>query len=305
MVNLKISYPENFLEEETRCDHFISKEMKKVWLVELDLLAELDRVCKKYALSYYAMGGTLLGAVRHKGFIPWDDDIDVMMKREEYEKLCLIAKDEFKHPYFLQTMYSDFGATYGHAKFRNSETTCVFSCDAKYQKSLNQGIFIDVFPLDNVVENMKLFERQRRQAMAYNKLTKFFATSTKEAYRWHANPFARYTFMTLAKLFSPLNKKLANSCWKKFENICKKYNNMPTRRKSVLGFSFDKRWIQDMEDFKEIDYYHFEFTTVPGCKDFDHALTTCYGNWHKQIKGASMHDILINPDEPYEKFFIR
>ena len=86
-MNIKLSLPEGFLEEEVRCDYTVSKEMKKVWAVELDLLAEFQRVCKLHDIKYSVCGGTLLGAIRHKGFIPWDDDIDVMMMREEYEKL--------------------------------------------------------------------------------------------------------------------------------------------------------------------------------------------------------------------------
>ena len=107
MVNLKISLPEGFLDEEVRDGYKVSHEMKKVWAVELDLLAEFQRVCKKHNIKYIASGGTMLGAVRHKGFIPWDDDIDLMMLREEYEKLCIVAPSEFKHPYYFQTDRTD------------------------------------------------------------------------------------------------------------------------------------------------------------------------------------------------------
>lgn len=77
MIDLKIKLPENFLEEEMRCGYRVTSLIKKVWAVELDLYAELDRVCKKYNIKFCADGGTLLGAIRHKGFIPWDDDLDI------------------------------------------------------------------------------------------------------------------------------------------------------------------------------------------------------------------------------------
>ena len=147
-MNIKLSLPSGFLEEEVRCDYTVSKEMKKVWAVELDLLSEFQRVCKLHDLKYSVCGGTLLGAIRHKGFIPWDDDIDVMMMRDEYEKLCKLA-DEFKHPYFFQTEETDPGSLRGHAQLRNSETTGILKRELKFKRPFNQGVFIDIFPLDN------------------------------------------------------------------------------------------------------------------------------------------------------------
>ena len=92
-------------EEETRQNYLISKEMKQVWACELDLLKKLLQVCEKYNLKCWADAGTLIGAIRDHGFIPWDDDIDVAMLREDYDKLVSIADKEFAHPYFFQTIY--------------------------------------------------------------------------------------------------------------------------------------------------------------------------------------------------------
>ena len=153
MIDLKLDIPKEFLDEEERCGFHITKKQKEVWAVELDLLVELDRVCKKYNLKYCATGGTLLGAIRHKGFIPWDDDIDVMMLRDDYEKLCNIAPQEFKDPYFFQTEYSDPGSLRRHAQFRNSNTTGILSTEFPLRKPINQGIFLDIFPQDNVIDD--------------------------------------------------------------------------------------------------------------------------------------------------------
>ena len=105
MVDLQIDLPQNFLDEEEISGYLVTSQMKEVWAVELDLMAQLDRVCRENGLTYFAGAGTLLGAVRHHGFIPWDDDMDFYMLREDYNKLIGLA-NEFKEPYFLQNTYS-------------------------------------------------------------------------------------------------------------------------------------------------------------------------------------------------------
>ena len=93
-------FPADFLKEEIRCEYKVTQDLKKIWMVGLDILFELDKVCKKHNLKYFLLWGSLLGAIRHKGFIPWDDDIDVGMLRSDYEKLFSL-KEEFDAPYFL------------------------------------------------------------------------------------------------------------------------------------------------------------------------------------------------------------
>ena len=152
MVDLNIKLPDDFLEEEIRCGYTVTRKMKKVWAVELDLLNELLRVCNKYNIKIFASGGTMLGAVRHKGFIPWDDDIDMGMLRKDYDKLCKIANKEFQYPYFFQTNYTDPGTLRGHAQLRNSNTTSFLQNEGS-EYSFNQGIFIDIFPMDFLLQN--------------------------------------------------------------------------------------------------------------------------------------------------------
>lgn len=99
----------DFFDEEVICDYKVSSNLKKLWAIEADLLREFVRVCDKYRLRWYAYAGTLLGAIRHSGFIPWDDDIDVCMPREDYDILTKELAGEFKTPYFMQTPYTESG----------------------------------------------------------------------------------------------------------------------------------------------------------------------------------------------------
>lgn len=92
---MKLDFPKDFLQEELRCDYLVTEEMKRVWAASMDLYAVLDEVCRAHGLRYFFGCGNLLGAARHQGFIPWDDDIDIIMPREDYEKLCAIAGEAF------------------------------------------------------------------------------------------------------------------------------------------------------------------------------------------------------------------
>ena len=96
------------LNSEIRNGFSISHETKKIWDIQLKLVQKLLQVCNKHDLKVWADSGTLIGAVRDKGFIPWDDDIDINMMRDDYNKLISFA-DEFEKPYFLQCAYTDKG----------------------------------------------------------------------------------------------------------------------------------------------------------------------------------------------------
>ena len=81
--------------------------LRTLQLTELEILREFDSLCRKHGLQYYIVGGTLIGAVRHGGFIPWDDDIDVSMPKKDFRKLCKIANKEIGEACFLQTRKTD------------------------------------------------------------------------------------------------------------------------------------------------------------------------------------------------------
>ena len=130
-----------------------SHELLELQKVELDLFKKFAEVCKKYNIKYYAEGGTLLGAVRHKGFIPWDDDIDVQMTMEEYLKFRRIVRNEFKMPYVFQDYLTDeYFDISPMARIRNANTTgCTkWEFDNVNDILYNRGVFIDIWVLFSV-----------------------------------------------------------------------------------------------------------------------------------------------------------
>lgn len=154
---------EHFLEPEVRGGVPVSVELKAAWKVMLDLLEILIRVCKKYDLKYSMDGGSLLGAIRHKGFIPWDDDVDVAMPRTDYDELQRVLPAELPEGVFLQSSESDPECCSTHLKLRNSNTTAIDPYHAHTHVRMNMGIFVDIFPIDpdpeDPVVRRSLFKR--------------------------------------------------------------------------------------------------------------------------------------------------
>ncbi len=304
MVDLKIELPDGFLEEEVRGDYTVTKDIKEVWAIEIDLLMQLDEVCKKHNLKYYITDGTMLGTVRHKGFIPWDDDIDVTMFRDDYEKLLKVAETEFKYPYFLQTEYSDPGCLRGHAQLRNSATTGILKTEEGKFK-FNQGLFLDVFVMDNVIDDKKLYEQQKKDAEKYRKRAVKYA-------RWSTRYYKQNTWQSKVKgiLYPVVNTflrktKLEEKNFRKFEEVCKRYNNMETKYVTTLEFSFDiERWGKRLKSyFDKVEYMPFEFIKLPISVDYDEMLRNDYGDYMVFKKGASAHgDMIIDTDRSYTEY---
>lgn len=124
----------------------MESKLRQLQLCELEILDEFVRICEKHGLRYYLVGGTLLGAVRHQGFIPWDDDIDVAMPREDYDRLAELCPEELNPQYFYQCPETDPHYFLTYAKIRKNGTEVYEERfkDAKFHK----GVFIDIFPLD-------------------------------------------------------------------------------------------------------------------------------------------------------------
>ena len=126
--------------------------IKKLQDVLLELLIELDRICTKHKINYSISFGTLIGAVRHAGFIPWDDDADIIMTRENYDKFCKICATELSDGCFLQTKDSDKKYPYNISRLRKDNTTMIYE---EWKKAgFHQGLYIDIFPCDEIPDSL-------------------------------------------------------------------------------------------------------------------------------------------------------
>ena len=137
------------------------KILRKAQLIMLDMLIEFDEICKKHKLQYWLDSGTLLGAVRHQGFIPWDDDIDLSMPIEDYNKFLEIAESELSKEIFFQTSQTDKNFKFDYIKLRSNKASIVELHEKDKQINYHQGVFVDIFPMltiEHTEENKNLYD---------------------------------------------------------------------------------------------------------------------------------------------------
>lgn len=282
---------ENFLKEEIRNDFLITTERKKLWAVILDIFVEFDQVCKKYNLRYFFDGGSLIGAIRHKGFIPWDDDIDVCMPRKDYEVFVSLS-NEFKDPYFLQTPYTDPEYFFGFAKVRNSNTTGLTQM-FKYQK-YNHGIWLSVFPLDywdeNAEEEYEFIKALNIENSTYMRMT---------------NPNLDEKNRERVKNYSGRNPL---DTYEEIQRRAQQFNDekpqfMTAAVSSVLSYK-KKLWYA--EDFATSIKADFEGYEVPIPVGYDRILKTVFGDYMSlppvEQRGVHHDGTIFDADKPYTEY---
>lgn len=279
------------LDPEERNGYYISAEMKKVWSIEMQLVKKLLEVCEKYNLRIWAEGGTLLGTIREKGFIPWDDDIDMAMMRDDYDKLQALAKDEFKPPYFFQSGYTDKFAN-GFTRVRMNGTTAITL--SSIYRNCHQGIFIDLFPLDILPDdensrNIFIQEKEKkRQELKYSIDNCFSFTN------WKYN-------CVILKSKIKTGIKGFHSCFKEYDQYVKQFWTSNNHQVSLISWIFEERYLREKEWYNDTIYLPFENIMMPVPGNYDAILKTQFGDYMKPVKTPTMHGgfAALDPDHSY------
>lgn len=283
----------NNLVDEIICGFKVTKKRKMIWYKELEMVKLCLDVCKKYDLKIMASGGTLIGAIRHNGFIPWDDDIDLMMPREDYEKFLDVIEKEIPEGYFAQSLRTEKNYSNGHFQLRNSNTTCLISADYSNLKSKkNCGLWVDIFPYDAVSEDEAAYEKESKEIDKLKKIC--WRKGLKEVN------------------FKNIVKKCLTACYtkpvefyiKKIDELAKNHKEstlvglqsfMPGYRKNV--------WKKDL--FDEVIYHKFEDIELPIPAHYDEVLRVEFGDYMKipENKNGSIHgECYVDFDNSYTKY---
>lgn len=284
MIELK----EEFFKEEVRCGFTVSAEMKHVWAAEMKILSYIIEVCNKYDIQYFADFGTLLGAIRHDGFIPWDDDIDISLKRADYMKLLSALKKENNPDYIINSCYF------------NNDRRKVFTSISNYtevpvpvdvQKKFYQCPYvvgIDIFVLDYVPRDEEMASMQRAMYTAVydlaHRLDEITANGQLEQYLHDVEDMCNVSIVR--------NNTIRGQLWRLADSIAAMFTDEESDKlvymsEYVSGYPdliYDKEWFTESFDKK------FEDMDIAVPCEYDKVLTQGYGNYMEMKRNAASHE---------------
>lgn len=243
------------------------EELRKVQMVQLELLQEVDRICKKCNIHYNIIAGTLLGAIRHGGYIPWDDDADVALLRDEYEKFRTACETELDTTrFYFQDHRNTPGYRWGYGKLRR-KGTC-FLREHQEHMPYEQGIFIDVFPLDAVPDNYLLRSIKNFECFCVRKV--LWSEAGKVADK---TAVKRVWFHLLSKIPEKW-------VFGYYQNMIKKAHKLDSKWVRILMFptpnkewGYLRKWYENSTDIL------FEGIIFQGIAEYDEYLSFKFGNY--------------------------
>lgn len=256
----------------------------------LEMLKEIDRICRKHKIPYQLYAGTALGAVRHQGFIPWDDDVDVIMLRKDYEQLLRIAEQELdQETYTLQKEFSRNWPMF-FSKLRRNGTTC-YERYVPNDPAMHQGVYVDIFPCDS------LSERKIVQWLQFA-ASKIIIAKSLDQRGYITDDWKKKWFILLCRL---MPKKL-------FYGFAIRKNQMSSEM--VHGFFagasafkksvFPRKWLE------ESILLPFEGELFPVSKEYDKLLIRLYGDYQTPLlpeqREMKIHGVLVDLERPYEDY---
>ncbi len=268
---------------------------------ENQILNTFADFCNENNLKYYLAYGTLLGAIRHKGFIPWDDDSDVILPREDYEKLIQLPPEEFPSPYFLQSEFSDGknNPYTPYARFCNSNTTVDEHVCERKKVTWNSGVFVDIFPLDGICKS-------KTKLLFQTKLIKLLTVS-HHAYVLNINK--KFWIKIIGSILHwPLVKYNTFSAFRRLNRIATWTDYNKAEKVGMIlspGYKLNKL-IYNKEFWKQTEWIPFENIEIPVPKEYKKVLEVMYGDYMKFPpieKRGLWHSLEFKPDIPYSEYY--
>ncbi len=284
--------PRDYYEAEVRDGFYISSEMKRCWAATIGVLEVIDRICRKHGLKYYAEYGTLLGAVRHGGFIPWDDDFDISLKRDDYMKFLKVARDELPEHFMLLSVYNnpDYDNFLSRVVNRN-----FISVEEEFLESNHNFPFavgIDIFPLDyfeydeNESALIKDMINSAMAIVAYLPPDITDVSDLDETARFHISRFCDMCGLPIEN-----GKPIRQQIYILIERVCAIYDSTAPYLTNMYFWVRNNNQVYRKEFFDNTVRLPFEFFDISAPIGYDSKLRECYGDGYMTpMIDAGMHD---------------
>lgn len=268
-------------------------DLRRLQLTQLEVLKVIDRICNKHGIQYSLYAGSLLGAVRHQAFIPWDDDLDVCMLRSEYDRFLEIWEQEGPAGYILQNKENAPEFTQSFTKIRKDHTTFL---EAEWERGrYHTGIFVDIFPVDRIPEGKLAQVLFRWDCMRYQLLTREFPPSKAG--------FATRTVCHAILAVIPKARRAAER--KRLQKKITRYQdrgNLPLIFIETLA-SMKKTYPADMMD--EFVYLPFEDMEAQCVKQWDRNLQLKFGDYMQlppeEQRTWTHHPVCVDFEHNYDE----
>ena len=252
-------------------EFYTSKLIDKIHEIEMENLNQLIKVCKNLDISFVLYGGSLLGAYKYKGFIPWDDDIDVALLRDDYEKLIRKGNAYLSKGFFIESPFNNKKLPYCYAKLRNQNSKLIEY--ANKDIDMHKGIYIDIYPIDNIPDNDSLYKKQFSRVRKFIKLYAW-----RQSWRLSCKPQNSKEYIKqFCKYFVSLLLKVLPSKFymTKINQAMTMYNQVKTQRTSCLVSPNIDNFYNPLLPFRTI---FFENKQMYAPQDLTGHLTRRYGN---------------------------
>lgn len=248
---------------------YSNKVLRKLQLTQLEILTEVVRICHSNKLRYYLIGGTLLGAIRHKGFIPWDDDLDIAMPRKDFVKFISICPSELNSCYFLHYYTADFNYYLPFAKVRKNGT--LYSEPALKNLQCHKGIFIDIFPIDNAPHKYSIIQFIQAKIMKFISALKLYKIGITKKPSNKLKIAAFFTSKMSMRKLSIIEEKIMTL-----------YNKKQTKYYVNLGSNYNfKKQTFEKDIYDEPVLVMFEKKQFYAPKNWEFILKQIYGDYMK------------------------
>ncbi len=247
--------------------HLDDRSLRQLQMIELELLLEADRICKKHGIKYNIIAGTLLGAVRHQGFIPWDDDADVAMLRPEYERFRSACEQDLdQERFYFQDHRNTAGYRWGYGKLRRKGTE--FIREHQEHMPYETGVFIDIFPLDQVPDRYPQRVIHNLHCFMIRKI--LWSTVGQKADRSRIRRI----------IYECLSRIPERSVFHHYQRFVQRGNRRETGWVRILTYPTpNKQYGYRREWYEESAAYEFEGHRFPGIRNYDKYLNFKFGDY--------------------------